>query len=94
MKRRWRQLGTGKTGRINKGFRERVAPDGSVERQCNQCDQWRPLEEFPVNSTEPRGRRPICGPCWRPAHAAYERTRRATRKAREARRAAAMRSSL
>ncbi len=92
MKRRYRPLGSGKTGRINKGARDRVDADGAVFRVCNRCDVERPLSDFPIDSSERLGHRVICGPCWRPKHAAYERARRATRKAREARRAAAMKA--
>ena len=84
-RKRFRPLGSGKTGRINKGARDREMGGGAVLRQCNACDREKPLGEFPINSAAKRGRRYVCTQCWRPQHAASERRRRSLRTARRER---------
>lgn len=85
---RRRPLGSGKTGRINKGFRDRETEAG-VLRRCNgPCDAELPLTAFPVRSADPRGRRSTCKACWRPIAAAKARQCRAERKAAQGRLAA------
>ena len=83
-RKRFRQLGSGKTGRINKGARDREV-NGFVMRQCNACDREKPIDAFPISSASRRGRRYVCAQCWRPQHAASERRRRALRAARRER---------
>ena len=68
--------GSGKTGRVNKGFRDREV-NGCVLRTCNACNLEKPLDEFAANAASKLGKRSYCRECWRPRHTATEKARRA-----------------
>ncbi|BCJ35608.1 recombination endonuclease VII [Actinocatenispora thailandica] len=48
--------------------------DRDGRRRCRDCGEWKPLDEFHVNSRRPTGRGSYCKPCFdKRSNASYER---------------------